>query len=724
MRWNRSTLHRFVLCTTAGFAIMILMCAGYVAQPRLLRHLDLKVYDLLLEGHREGTPSPLPVLVDIDEKSLARVGQWPWPRSILAELLAVVAESGAAAVGVDILTPEPDRTSLGPLLRSMERTYGIAPRLSGVPEELMDNDRILADVLKQIPAVLSSYLDFASSDIPNGPPEVRSLAIVGHADGLMGTAPGVVMPLPILAAAAPHVGFMNSGPDEDGVMRRVPLMIAWNGVAQPIMSLRALAVAMGNRTIRVSPGPDGGEEIRVGDLKIPLYGGCRLPLAFRGGRGMYPSFSASDVLEGTVPPENFAGRIVFVGSTAAGLMDIRATPFERSYPGLEIHAAIVDTILSGRFISVPSWTPGAQVMLIVATGIVATLLFTFSGPLLFLSASALSMATVCAASWNFFRSGLFLSPLYALLTIAAEGTFLLMLRFRLESRERRVLRAAFSNYVAPEVVRRIAGGEPVELRGEQREISVLFTDIRSFTSISERLSPPQLVSLLNRYFAPMTALVRRSTGTVDKFVGDAMVAFWNAPLDVPDHPKKALFALMEMKRALADLNETFEREFGFRLSSGAGLHCGVAHVGNMGTADLMNYTAVGDTVNLASRLEGMCPIYGVDMVLSRDIIKKCDSVFYWKKIDSVRAKGRTEPVEIYTPVRDEDVRACGKELELWSDAQALYAGGRFHEAGRLLEELRILAPGVKLYEIFALRCVKFAAAPPPDWDGVYTHESK
>ncbi|MDR1649441.1 MAG: adenylate/guanylate cyclase domain-containing protein [Synergistaceae bacterium] len=730
---------------TGFFSILfILFCYG--VQPRLIRYLDLKVYDLMLtrarEREREAPPfsGPLsPVLVDIDDRSLAAVGQWPWPRAMLAELLARIAEGGAAAIGVDILMPEPDRTSLRPLLDRMARDYAISPKIEGVPEGLMDNDALLADVLRQIPVVLSTYLDFASQSGPEDavpPGRVRALSLARHRtpgsaalEDVLLQAPKADLPIPVLLDAVRATGFMNNVPDEDGVMRQALLLANYRGKPQASLALAALLEASGSRTLELWLDQDGIEKIKAAGIEIPLSGPPRMSIAFRGPGGAYPVGSAVDVLEGRVSPDLFADKIVFVGSTAPGLLDIRATPFDSEYGGLEMNAAIVDTILSRRFVAVPSWGPGLQVLLVVFFGAIGIPFLTFSGPLVYLLVSVVLCWCTCGVSYLSFQRGLFFSPVYILMTLLLESVSILLARFLLEYREHRALISAFSNYVAPEVVARIARGEPVRLEGEEREISVLFTDIRSFTALSEKLRPEEIVSLLNRYFSPMTTLVRQSMGTVDKFVGDAMMAFWNAPLDVRDHTVRAVSAVLKMYEALPKINDEMERDFGLSIRIGAGLHCGMAHVGNMGTEELVNYTAIGDTVNLASRLEGMCPHYGVGLVVSDTVAEKAKEAFYWKKIDKIRVKGRRQPVDIFTPLPFEEARKRKAELELWQRASDCYAAGRFGEAGVFLAELRENArkegaePG-KLYEMFETRCLELVSSPPREWDGVRTYEVK
>jgi adenylate cyclase len=298
------------------------------------------------------------------------------------------------------------------------------------------------------------------------------------------------------------------------------------------------------------------------------------------------------------------------------------------------------------------------------------------------------------------------------------------LRFWQEEKQKLVLRNAFSRYVSPEIVKRITKLRGNLFAGEERELSILFTDIRGFTTLSEKLSPPQVVSLLNRYFTPMTALVRAHSGTMDKFIGDALMAFWNAPLDVPGHAGLAVESALAMQEKLLALNEDLFREFGVHIRMGAGVHTGPAYVGNMGSAELVNYTLIGDNVNLASRLEGLCPQYGVGVVISGETRAGCEDLFAFQYLDTIRVKGKSQPVSVYAPLRREDEAARREELLFWQDACELYRSGDFARAADAFTGLCKQFPDVKLYAVHAERVRSLLRNPPPDWNGIWTAINK
>ncbi|MDO5562167.1 MAG: adenylate/guanylate cyclase domain-containing protein [Synergistaceae bacterium] len=733
-------LKQFMWCVLPGVAATVLVLWVFSSQPDLIKRFDLRIYDKFLERTSGGEPSDVPILIDIDEKSLQRYGQWPWSRYRAAQLLAKLYGNGVAAIGVDILMSEPDRTSPSLVIDQIKKDFNVDIKHTVFPKDLLDNDLMFANVLGQISAVMSSFISNSSSDIPASPvPSLRLSEIrASGAPSLIECVPnglGLTMPLPVLSKAARGVGFMNAEGDIDGLFRRLPLFMSYDGKLIPSLALATLSLAAGGGSkasqLMVKMDVDGPSSVKFSDITIPMSHEGSLPVMFRrradgAGTDIYPRYSACDVIEGRVGPDLLNGKIAFVGSTVAGLKDLRPTPFDNAYPGLELHAALVDTILSGRFLTVPQWLPGAEFLITLAVGIFAMLLFGLAPPVIYVSLSiAAAFAVWQGTLWQFTNKGMFFSPTYPFLALALNGFFITGMRFWLEDKSKRVLKKAFSNYVSPEVVSQImAKGSAASLQGEQRDITIIFTDIRGFTSLTEKLQPTQVVELLGRYFTPMTAIVRESGGTLDKFVGDAMMAFWNAPIDVPEHPRRAVQALLDMHTKLDELNVSLEADMGVRLAMGGGIHTGQAHVGNMGTEDLMDYTAIGDTVNTASRVEGMCSKYGSGAVVSGETRALCADDFAWQRIDTVRVKGRTQGVELWQPMTFDEAAARKDELELWAEAFAHYEKGEFSEARKICAQLAEKFDKIKLYKIFEERCAELMENAPENWDGILKYDTK
>ncbi|MDR3354998.1 MAG: adenylate/guanylate cyclase domain-containing protein [Synergistaceae bacterium] len=717
----------------AGLICLLVVCLLMIARISFLSRVDNEIYDIFLRSMGGGEPSQVPALVDIDERSINDLGQWPWPRYRLAELLIALNNYGVASMGIDILMTEPDRTSPELWSRQLKDEFGVEPDIQGLPPELMNNDAYLASIMEQLPVVMSAQVLSAQEGArpPESPP--KPLTINAHrapgASRLADYLPrndGILMPIPTLADAASAIALMNADGDDDGVFRRVPLFMAWKDVPITSLALAALALGAGEKSVSVYITEDGPVSVRVAGIDVPVSSGGTMPVAFRGVGGTYPVFSAVDVLRGDVSADALAGRVVFIGSTATGLKDLRPTPFDGTFPGLEMHAAVDDTILSERFIRTPFWSIGYIIISILAAGTASMMLFGIARPQISLPLGAAMSVCVWFGSRQLMISlGYFVTPLYSMMVIFLEAFVSFFLRFLFEEGEKKMLRRAFSNYVSPEIVGKIIEtGGVSSLEGQQRNISVLFSDLRGFTSLTENMRPTQVVEMLGSYFTPMTSIVRSSMGTLDKFVGDSLMAFWNAPVDVPDHPYMAVRSLLDMHIALAELNSEIEVKFGFRLRMGGGIHTGTAHVGNMGTSELMDYTAVGDTVNTASRLEGMCPKYGVGIVISGTTADACTGKVAVKPLDIVRVKGRSEGIPIFTVYTQEEAERRSEEISLWERAFKLYIGGDFRSSGEICSSLAKACPDEMLYGIFMERINLLIGQAPEDWDGVYTYDIK
>lgn len=386
-------------------------------------------------------------------------------------------------------------------------------------------------------------------------------------------------------------------------------------------------------------------------------------------------------------------------------------------PGVEVHATIVANILSGLKISIPSYFAGLQILAIIFSSTIAYFLFAHMSAIISTFSALVLFVAFLLGSWLCFSDGEFFSPVYAMLAIFLMGLLIMPLRFRREQKSKQLIKSAFSHYVSPEAVNRIVSEGPTALNGQSRELSILFTDVRSFTTISEKMEPDNLVRLLNSYFTPMTTCVIKREGTLDKFIGDALMAFWNAPLDVVRYQEKAVLAALDMHRELDRLRSQFEAEFGVEIRIGAGIHCVIAQVGNMGSSDLLNYTCIGDNVNLASRLESLTKRYGVGIITSSAVKEQCPTITFLQ-LDRIRVKGSSRPMDIYTPWDDEN---NGTLETLWRKALDAYFSGDFQQGIRLFKQINGFDVAVSM---FIERCTHFLEKKPESWDGVWNYDSK
>lgn len=713
-----------LLHVSAGLAISILVGLAYIIQPAVLHQTDLKIYDAYLRLQTGGTPSPAPVIVDIDEESIAAYGQWPWPRYLVAELLDTFARAGAASVALDFIIAEADRTSPINIQKSLKTQLNIDMGFINLPRQLQDNDLILAEQLKKTPAVLGMPMLF-ERNLPEGvvlPGSVTFITL--QPPGSRPTresiieASGAIFPLPIFSKEAP-IGTINIAADRDGIIRRAPMLIKLQDKIYPNLALRAVMRAAGIKMLKLTAGSDGLEEISLGAYKIPVGKEGNALIPFRGAsKNFFSYYSAAEVLQGNVALEDFKGKIVFLGSTAIGLKDQHVTPFDSAFPGLEVLATLADAIISQRFIAEPVPLHGVNVLAILGIGFMAGLLFAKNRyAALILGLVAL---VIIGLSFWLFHSNIFFSPFYLVLTIVLESITFLGLRFYQEKKQKKLLRKSFANYVDPGVVERIINRGGVVLSGEKREITIMVSDIRGFTTLTEKLDPQVVVSLLNRFFTPMTSIIRSNGGTLDKFIGDALMAFWNAPLSVPDHPLKAVKAgLTMLSNGLDEVNSFLKEYLSEPLSIGVALHTGMAYVGNMGSDALVNYTAVGDNINLAFRLEALCPKYGEKMLASGETARQSQEIAYFQRLDRIRVKGRNTPVEVFSVLPLEEANERFQEFQDFEQAFNLYSTGHFIQAAEIFKELSLKNNQRLLYNLFYRRCETLQIEQPAVWDGIW-----
>jgi len=723
-----------------GITASILMASLFIIHPPFLRFLDYKIYDLYLKQYHSSNATSIPVIIDIDEKSLAKMGQFPWPRYRIAILLKHLQAYGAASVATDIIFAEPDRTSPVVLQKQLKKEMKLDIKIQGLPQALADNDILLAHNIKTGPFVLG--FDFLTKAPVNEdgvtkttencfikPAKVAILAPPGAPSPheVLFKAEDAICPLPILAKAARQTGFITIAPDADSVYRRVPLLFSWNEKFYPSLAMAALMQATGIKSMVLKMSTIGVESIRFGKTVIPTDEKGRMLLNYRGKMKTFKYISAVDILNKKLPPGALRGKIAFIGTSAAGLKDIRATPLDPGYPGVEAHATVIDNILSKQFLNIPDWAKGLEFAMMIAAGIITTLLLMWArAAWLILPLIGLGYAMWYGSVHMYVEQRFYISPMYSFLNLALTFTLLTVIKFWREEHAKKFIHGAFAHYLAPSVISQIMDDpDSLSLEGQEKEITIEFSDIRSFTSLSEKLTPTQVTNLLHDYLTPMTKIITEHDGTLDKFIGDAVMAFWNAPLDIEDHQFKALEGALAQLEKLDELNEIFIEKYGFTIAIGIGVHSGPVRVGNMGSADLFDYTLIGDNVNLASRLEGLTKYYGQKIVVSQSIVDACGDRYVFRILDNVRVKGKMEPVTIFTAYTPKQAKQRGEELRLYKKAHDLYLNMRFDKAREVFQQLREKYEEPVLYDMYIERCEHLQEETPEDgWDGVFTHKTK
>jgi adenylate cyclase len=683
-----------------GFALFSLLIVAAFTMIRLydpapLRDLRYAAFDQYQRIHpREYQPVPVRI-VDVDENSLREIGQWPWPRSKVAEILARLQELGAAAVAFDILFAEPDRLSPKSVMRSVP---GVDPSLAA---ELPDNDEILARQVAAQPTIMALA---AVRDGEKLPPPKASFAFMGESP--IGASPpitGAVVPLPALQEAAQGVGDVSMNAEQrNAIVRVIPLFLNDGVQLIPSLVMEALRVAQGASTYIVENAPDQPGSIgavKVGDFEVPT--------TREGGFWLYLTperqdryVSAARLL--SAPAEEIAplieGHIVFFGTSAAGLLDIRATPLGQNVPGVSIHAQALEQMLTGTFLSRPDWADGFEVTLVAVVGLLVAAVTAAFSPLIALSAGIAVSAAFLAFSWHAFRSwGFLIDPVAPIMAAAAVQFAAIGFRFLVTDRERRHIRRAFGNYVSPAVLAR-AENQPNGLRlgGDDREITMMFMDVRDFTTISESLTPTALVAFLNKLLTGLSRHIIESDGTLDKFIGDSIMAFWNAPVDVEEHAARAARCALKMRETLREMNEAGSLGLDRQVGIGIGINTGVACVGEIGAENRFNYSAVGDSVNTTARIESMCKEFGFDILVTGATAQRLPG-FALLEAGSRSLKGKSTQTDIFLLVGDETLaRSPGFEALKRAHGEFLAAllHGKVDELSELAEKASRAAEAV------------------------------
>ncbi len=674
-------------------------------------------------------------IVDIDDRSLREIGQWPWPRSVLAALVDRLQKDGAAAIGFDMVFSERDRLSGSRLADLVPNDDDeLKRRLAALP----DNDALLARSLKQTRVVLgrSALWAAAAADARSREADGKaSIATIGGdpRDEIL-RVPAALKNLPELESAASGFGMLTVQPERDSVIRRAPLILSAGGAIAPGMAVELLRVASGASALVVKRDEAGVRSVVVAGVEIPSDRDGQLWIRFTG-HDIRRYVPAATVLAGTAPEGRFQGKIVLIGTSAAGLFDLKSTPVERVIPGVEIHAQILESILEGATLNRPNFALGLEVALAIAFGAILVIAAPLAGAVTNLAIGGAIAALLTAGSWHLFVAHRTLIDVSYPLA-SSFGVFLLMtfMNYRREEKRRSQVREAFRQYLSPPLVEQLIR-EPrrLVLGGEAREMSIFFSDVRGFTSIAESFkdNPGGLTALMNRMLTSLSHPIIERRGTIDKYIGDAIMAFWNAPLDDPDHALHACETALDVLDRLDALNgerrrEAIEAGAPFAdMHVGIGISTGLSVVGNMGSDIRFDYSVLGDAVNLASRLEALTAVYGLRILIGSETARQCRGKLAIIEVDRVLVKGKKEAETIYSVLGRSALLRDPSFMALQSAFEAMLQNYRCRKWGDALREIescrKANCPGAdKLMDVYAARLARFTNSPPPgDWDGVF-----
>ena len=737
----------------SGFKIALLLTLAvlgiYYLDPHFLNILELKTLDARFHSRGKIPTSNQVVLVTVDEKSLDELGRWPWPRVRLAQLLDALVEAEVKVVGFDIVWAEPDENSQLKVLTEIKQKLAelkvTNPDLNRYVSELLqkaDSDLILADSLARSQrAVLGYFFHFypqersGKQDRPaEEMPPLTSFNMVKFTSEEAARVPlfeaaHAEMNLPVLSRAADGAGYFNIFPDPDGTVRWAPLVIKYQDRFYCSLSLAVLQKYLDNPPLALRIAEYGVDQIRLGKVTIPANEEGRLLINYRGPQKMFPHYSATDIIHERVSKNAFQGKIALVGATAIGIYDMRVTPFEHVYPGLEIHANVIDSILQGQFLHRPNWITLVDILVIAVAGLIlGVLLPRFKAHWGALVGGALFLSVLGLGQYLFENQGVWMNLTYPSLNLILIYLGITGYRYMTEEKEKKKIRGAFQYYLTASVVEEmLRNPDKLKLGGEKKDLTVLFSDIRGFTSISERMTPDGLVKFLNEYLTKMTDIVFKYDGLLDKYMGDAIMAIWGAPLDQPDHVRRACLTALDMVEELHRLQKKWSEEGMPFLNIGIGVNAGPMVVGNMGSDRRFDYTVMGDSVNLGSRLEGLNKLYGTNIIVSEMTFDRVRDEFWGRELDLVRVKGKDQPGKIYellslVKTASPEQRALAEGFHA---ALSEYRKRNWDKAREALQKVLAQFPQDGPAKLYLERCETLSKNPPPaDWDGVYTMTTK
>ena len=754
------TFDRLVGVILLGVLFAVSRLDPYPVQ--FLREKSFDIYQQIKPRPVPKTEDRLVVIIDIDEPSLKEIGQMPWPRSTFAQLIYNLTQMQVGVTAFDVVFAEPDRMNPASVVESL---VGIDDNVRAEILKLQSNDELFGRIISQANVVLgqAGYWD----QLPNDPgdPFKKSVAVkkanaeTPDPTAFLNETPTLIRNIPELEEGTKGVGMFSLNPSLDGIIREVPLVSKNSGDLYPTLSVEALRVGFAVSTLMVEVDPFGIQAVGVLPKSRVPPKGLKIPTNERGTVRPYFSkheqskeiyISAADVLMGRVDPKKIAGKVAFVGTSAVGLFDIRSTPVDPLIPGVEVHAQMVENALAidraagsivaaDLFLKRPDFAKGQEMLMVMLGGILMIVLVPMLGAARSLMVFVVLATGTAYGSWYMFdQERVLLDATFAVISTFLLYSTLTYMNFSREEAAKKQTRDAFSKYLSPDMVNVVAENpDQLKLGGQKRDMTLLFCDVRGFTTISEQFDAEGLTKLINKLLTPLTNVILDRKGTVDKYMGDCIMAFWNAPLDDPDHAKHGCLSALAMLKEMDPLNERLEQEAKeegrkhIPLKVGLGLNSGECVVGNMGSDQRFDYSVLGDTVNLASRLEGQSKTYGVRVVIGDSTHKQVPTLACIE-LDLIKVKGKTEAVRIFALMGDEEMaqdtgfQAFKAKIDALLDA---YRGQRWDEARRINAEARAMHSSFDIddtfFDLYDARIDEGEANPPgPDWDGVFVATTK
>lgn len=749
-----------------GLGITLLTLLAYTYSPPWIQNLENLSQNSHFRLRGPIAPGPEVLIAKIDEKSIDELGRWPWPRQTMAKLTQKLLEYEARAIGFDVIFSSPQSSPHQESLEKLNRLISDSSIENESARKLLTKllkesnpDAEFAKVLSQAPQVVLGYFfHFSSEGLHHLTPDLRnqyfedikSSQFRGFLKSepdldlsrlLFPSAYAVESNITLLSKSVRSSGYFTFNIENDGSIRRLPLLVRYHDPASkedyyfPPLSLRLLEQFL-EGTLLFRVGESGMEEVILDSASstiiIPTNAKGELEVNFLGPRGTFPSFSLSDLLDESKSlslKNKIKDKIILVGATATALEDIRVTSFDPKLPGIEIHASVIDNILRNNSLSQPSWKLVFELVYIFMAGILFIVVYSRIQPsraLLFWAASTASMYFLC--HWFFLNKGIWVTDVYPIFENTAIASAIMISRFVEEGKQKLFIKKVFSQYLSPRVVKELLNDPSrLKLGGEQKELTAFFTDLEGFATFSEQLGPTELVDLLNTYLTEMTDILLRYDGTLDRYDGDAIKAFFGAPVYFEDHAKRACWVCIDMQNKLKDLRVKFKEEGKPELLMRVGINSGAMVIGNMGSNTRMMYGMNGDSVNLCARLEGANKQYGTYSLISESTYKQAEEFIEVRELDILRVVGRSTPIKIYELLgkKGETEESLKKVLPLFNQGLKSYQNRKWAEAKGCFENALMTRPEDGPSKVYLERCENFIQAPPPeDWDGVFNLRKK
>ena len=722
---RKRAIKKFLIYFTLAFTLALSLSFFYTFFPKSLNSIDNSLRDYLFTIRGEIPNNNSVIIIDVDEKSLNALGQWPWSRNIIAKILENLTNANIGIIGFDIVFAEEDNSS----------PHKVFEKYNIQKENIPNYDLELAQMISKTPTILGYQFEFKkdTKDLNKNVPEIPAIFIEKNkalGSSYLINATGTILNTPILQENSYSSGFFNNIPDESGTVRSVPLIIEYDDIIYPSLSLELLRVATNTQQVIINYDEEGILNIVLGQIIIPTDRYGRLLINFRGKERNFKYYSAVDILNNKIDKKELEDKIALIGTSAAGLLDLRATPFESVFPGVEVHANVIDNILEGDFISKESWVDGANLVIIWILSFLIIMLITYTIfwliPIIFL---VFISGTMFFIYYALFSQGIILNIFFPLLTIVLGAIMATLFDYFYKIKQEEAIKEKFASKVSKEVMNNLLKNmDSNEFQAMEKEVTIFFSDIRGFTKISEEMKDAKsLINLLNQYMEPMSNIITKYEGTIDKYIGDAIMAYWNAPADVTNHADKAVQASLEQLSALEDLNIQLKKENKPTIDIGIGLNTGLAIVGEMGSIGRSDYTVIGDSINIGARLESLCKYYDSRLNISNFTKNALKEEYIFRFLDLVKVKGKEEAVEIWQVHSKNKINdKIEEELISYHKAIDFYQKSDFIEALKIFEKLELNKDKTNknIYNIYISRCKEYIQTPPINFNGIYEHTSK